>query len=71
MEAVIHPDVIDGEREIGLMGLAFSGPEIVASSVVVPPEVTTEADIEKIILKVIYYLLHPLSIIILINFIYR
>ena len=55
MEAVIHPDVIDGEREIGLMGLAFSGTELRASSVVIPPEVTTEADIEKIILKVIDY----------------
>lgn len=52
MEATIHPDVVDGEREYGITGLAFCGPELRASSVVVPPDVTTDTDIEQIIIQV-------------------
>lgn len=52
MEAVIHPDVIDGDREYGIMGLAFCGAELRASSVVVPGDVTTDSDIENIIIQV-------------------
>ena len=48
----MHPDVVDGEREYGFMGLAFGGHNLRASSVVIPPDVTSENDIEKIILQV-------------------
>lgn len=52
MEASIHPDVVDGDRDYGVLGLAFCGPELRASSVVVPPDTTTESDIERIIVQV-------------------
>lgn len=53
VEAVIHPDVVDWERDYGFMGLIFSGLDLRASSVVIPPEVTSESDMEKIIIQVI------------------
>lgn len=52
LEAVIHPDVIDGDREYGITGLAFCGADLSASSIVIPPDVTADSDIEKMIIQV-------------------
>ena len=43
---------MDGDRDYGITGLVFCGTEVRASSVVVPPDVTTDSDIERIIVQV-------------------
>ena len=52
VEAVIHPNVVDGDRDYGFMGLLFGGADLLASSVVIPPDVTSVSDIEQIIIQV-------------------
>lgn len=52
LQAVIHPNVVDGDRECGFMGLVFGGADLFASSVVIPPDTTSVSDIEKIIIQV-------------------
>ena len=53
VEAIIHPDIPDRERSSGIMGLAFCGPLIRASSIVIPQDVTDVDDVEKLIIQVI------------------
>lgn len=52
VEAAVHPDVVDGDREYGITGLAFCGPNVIANSIIVPPDATTDSDIERVILQV-------------------
>lgn len=52
MEAAIHPDVVDGDREYGITGLVFCGPRVKANSVIVPPDATSDSDIERILVQV-------------------
>lgn len=52
MEAAIHPDVVDGEREYGITGLVFCGSKVKANSVIVQRDDTTDADVEKILIQV-------------------
>ena len=52
VEAAIHPDVVDGDREYGITGLVFCGPKVIANSIIVPPDATTDSDIERAILQV-------------------
>ena len=52
VEAIVHPEIPDRQRHIGIMGLAFCGASIKASSIVIPQEVTNSEDVEKIIAQV-------------------
>ncbi|KAI9554314.1 hypothetical protein GHT06_019586 [Daphnia sinensis] len=51
VEAAIHPDVVDGDREYGITGLVFCGPRVKANSVIVPPDATSDSDIERILVQ--------------------
>ena len=52
VEAIVHPDIPDRQRHSGIMGLAFCGAGIKASSIVIPQEVNNPDEVEKIIMKV-------------------
>merc|ERR1712071_432029 len=51
VEAIVHPDIPDRQRQSGIMGLAFCGAGIKASSIVIPQEVNNPDEVEKIIMK--------------------
>lgn len=51
VEAIVHPDIPDRQRHSGIMGLAFCGEAVKASSAVIPQDVTNPEDVEKIILE--------------------
>lgn len=54
VEAIVHPNIPDRQRNSGIMGLAFCGAAIKASSVVIPHEVTDPEDVERIICEVTF-----------------